>query len=1002
VVYRVVASSSEKKLASGKYDLWDSGRIADDRCFDIAYEGKPLVSRQQVFWRVQVWDSHDRTAQSAISRWEMGLLSPSDWTAKWIAAETASMREDRGAGLYWLTAPRVGGGKTAQFRLTFDMDADAEVDLLTLADQDYQAFIDGAALDLPAWLSTAFGKRPTVTVTQKLAAGKHTLALRAHNVGNWEPARGAVLKCGMLVRVRYTNGRSTRFGDPSARVSWDSPEGWMAPDFDDAAWPIAERLQSRGQPLPGEGSFLVRREFSLSNHIQSARLYVTALGVYEAYINGNRVGTDILAPESMDFRKRVRYRVHDVTDLVRAGQNAIGGFIGDGWYGGYSAPIGRYSWGDPPLRFLAQLEVTYSDGRVEKVVTDDQWQISRGPITSCEIYNGEDYDARLEQPAWAQAGFKSEKPWLNVSIGEPPSGILSAATGAPIRAKLTLAPKSITKVGNDFVVDFGQNFAGWISIKVRGASGQIVALRYAELLNADGSVDQSNLRVAKSTDKYTLRGDPKGEMYAPRFTYHGFQYVQISGLTAAPTKADVQGVSIHTDLAETGHLRIGNPIIQQLWQNSLWSQRSNFMGIPTDCPQRDERLGWMGDANVFWDAASFNMDTAAFTERWTADIRDAQYSNGAYSNVTPNTLTDIGSNQASPGWADAGVILPWTAWKRFGDTGVIDQNWEAMVRYIDFVQANSEDHIWNKGHGWDFGDWLSYDGKSPDDPTTPKDLIGTAMAKHSVDALTDMARATHRVEAVVRYGTLSGQIKASFIARFVKADGTVGIDSQTGYVLALAYGLVPDNLREASARKLEDNIKRRGNLLTTGFLGTPASLDVLADAGFNSTVYDLLLRTEYPSWGHMIVKGATTTWERWNSDAGDRVMNSFNHYALGAVIGFVYRRIAGIESIDAGFKAFRIKPVLDPRVDRGGGDYDSVCGRISTDWSKTRKGDFALSVTVPANTTAEIHIPAPSAASVRESGKLVSGRLDMKVIGDRAGFVIVEAGSGTYAFSGKI
>ncbi|MDV6331173.1 alpha-L-rhamnosidase [Asticcacaulis sp. 201] len=1000
-LYRVMAASTAQNLASGHYDLWDSGRVSGDGNLDVAYSGKPLASRQQVWWQVQVWDTHGRTARSAAATWEMGLLAPSDWTAEWIAIENQEMSADRATGLFWITAPPPGKGNTSQFRLNFRLDGEADVDLLTLADQDYLAFIDGTPLDLPLWMPSAFGKRPVATVSRRLNAGSHTLALTP-DIDGGSSREGVALKCGMMVRVRYPDGRTRRYGDELARVSSQKPEGWTRPDFDDHGWLPAQKVEGRGQPLPGNGAFLVRREFGLLDHIKSARLYVTALGVYEVYINGARVDDHLLAPESMDFRKTVRYRVHDVTKRLQAGKNVIGGLVGDGWYGSYSAPLGRYAWGDPPLRFLAQLEVTYADGQVETVGTDPHWQISPGPITMCEIYNGEDYDARLEQPGWAKAGFTPSKPWLQASFIAPPPGALVGAISAPIRRKAALAPKTVTKIREDYVIDFGQNFAGWVRVSAKGKAGQTLTLKYAELLNADGSIDQSNLRAARATDTYTFRGDPKGETYEPRFTYHGFRYVQISGLAAAPTKGDLAGIVIHTDLPETGRLRVANPIIQQLWQNSLWSQRSNFMGIPTDCPQRDERLGWMGDANVFWDAASFNMDVAAFTQRWTADIRDAQYDNGAYSNVTPNTLVDIASNTASPGWADAGVVLPWTAWRRYGDTAIIDQNWDAMVLYLDYIQAHSEDHIWNKGHGWDFGDWLAFDAKNPDDPTTPKDLIGTAMAKHSTEALADMAKATGRAGAAETYAVLANDIRSAFIARFVKADGTVGNDSQTSYILALAYDLVPEGLRAASAGKLLENIKRRGNMLTTGFLGTPASLDVLANFGYDSTVYDLLLRTDYPSWGHMIVAGATTTWERWNSDAGDRSMNSFNHYALGAVIGFVYRRIAGIEPIEPGFKTFRVNPVLDQRIKSGGGDYDSRNGRISTDWSVETNGVFSLRVTVPANATAQIYLPTKDPTKVWESGRALSNRHDLRLLGSDEERLIVEVGSGTYSFKTQI
>ncbi len=991
--YRVLVASSPSNLAAGVGDLWDSGRVVSDHSFDLRYAGAALSARQQVWWRVKVWDADGRVAESESATWEMGLLLPGDWTAQWIAAESPAMRADREAGFYWLTAPPPKRSGTVQVRLGFRLERAADVDLLTIANQTYAAWINGQALDLPSWPPSSFGRRPAMAVTKRLAAGQHVLAMSVNATD--------VAHCALLVRATYTDGGSARFGDLLARMSTTAPGGWKLPSYDDRAWPLASRAEGSSQPLPGEGAFLLRREFALGEGIKFARLYVTALGAYETYINGTRVGDGLLAPESMDFRKRIRYRVHDVTALLQPGANVMGGLVGDGWYGSYSAPVGRFAWGDPPLRFLAQLEITFADGRVETVVTDPHWQVSRAPITSAEIYNGEDYDARLEQRGWNAPGFSAGLPWRDAVVAKSPTGQLVAASSPPIRAKACLPPKTITRAGNDYVIDFGQNFAGWVRFSAHGAAGSTVRLRYAELLTAEGTVDQSNLRMAQATDSYTFRGDPAGESYEPRLTYHGFRYVQISGLEEAPSPDQVVGVSIHTDLPETGHLRIGNPIVQQLWQNSLWSQRSNFMGIPTDCPQRDERLGWMGDANVFWDAASFNMDTAAFSERWLADVRDAQYANGAYSNVSPNTLPDWGGNEAAPGWADAGVMLPWTVWKRFGNTAIIDQNWDAMVRYLDYVRTHSDDHIWTRGRGADFGDWLSYDGKSPGDPTTPKDLIATALAKHSCDAMAEMAVATGRAGAADDYTTLARDIAAAFVRQFVKADGRVGNESQTSYILALFCGLIPNDIRGAVAKRLDGNISQRGHMLTTGFLGTPASLDVLADNGFNATVYDLLLRTEFPSWGHMIVSGATTTWERWNSDAGDRSMNSFNHYALGAVIGFVYRRIAGIEPLEPGFKNVRVRPVLDPRVAFGGGDFDAITGRITTNWTYDGR-TYTLALDLPANTMGEVYFPTSSLSAVREGGRELTARADIRGYGLHEGGVVVQVGSGQYRFACKV
>ncbi len=989
--WRVQAASTREALMDGRADLWDSQRVESDATFGVRYGGPALTSGRRAWWRVQVWDSHGRTAVSDPAFWEMGLLSPADWRAQWLAIENAERRADRETGLLWVSAPEKLAGKTAQFRLGFVLDSPASVTVLSVADADYRAFADGRRLTLPPWQRIAFGTQGTIETTLPLDTGAHTLALSV-NAGHNPP------RCAIMLRIVHADGRMTRVNGLDARVSADMPDGWEQPGFDDSAWPKVVRVTGYAQPLPESGAYMVRRDFDAGAEVVAARLYVTALGAYETWINGARVGEDLLAPESMDFRRRIRYRVHDVTSMIRDGANAIGAMVGDGWYGSRTAPMGRFAFGEPPLRFLAQLEIRYADGRTQIVGSDDRWTICPAPVTRAEIYNGEHYDARLEQPGWAEPGFVTDSGWLPVHILPPETNApLEGALSPPIRRIKTLPARTVTEVDGIHIVDFGQNFAGWARIRVKGERGRKITLRFAEVLKADGGIDQSNLREAACTDSYTLRGDPKGETWEPRFTYHGFRYVEVSGLAAPLQKADVTGIVIHSALPETGTLSLGNPLLQQFWRNSCWSQRSNFMGIPTDCPQRDERLGWMGDAHVFWDAAAFNMDLGAFTRRWTADVRDAQYGNGAYAFIAPNSMPDTAPDQASPGWADAGVILPWTAWKRYGDTAVIDENWQAMQGYISFILASSDGYIWTRNRGWDFGDWLALDAKDPGDPTTPKDLIATAMFKHSVDAMIDMAEATGRSAEAAGYRTLRTNIRDAFIRAYVRPDGAVGNESQTGYILALAYGLVPDALKTAAARRLKDNIVARGNLLTTGFLGTPASLDVLADNGFASTVYDLLLRTDYPSWGYMVMKGATTTWERWNSDVGDVTMNSFNHYAFGAVIGFLYRRIAGIEPVAPGFRVFRVNPVFDGRLKTGGADYDSVSGRITTRWVRDG-GTLRLDAGVPANTRALIHLPASSADTVREGGRRLNTLPEIRVVRTGPEGIVVDAGSGRYSF----
>jgi alpha-L-rhamnosidase len=473
----------------------------------------------------------------------------------------------------------------------------------------------------------------------------------------------------------------------------------------------------------------------------------------------------------------------------------------------------------------------------------------------------------------------------------------------------------------------------------------------------------------------------------------------MKGLSGNLPEDVLEGVVLHTDLPITGILRVEDPTVEQLWRNTVWSQRSNFVGIPTDCPQRDERLGWMGDAGVFWDAACFNMDVSTFTRRFTHDICDAQGQDGAYPDFAPNPLDKptFRGDGASPGWADAGVILPWTSWQRYGDTDVIAQNWPAMMKYVRMIAKRNPGCVWRNGRGTDYGDWLALDAKQPGDPTTPKDLIGTAEWANSSKLMIGMAAAIDAAEDRAFLEQLHQRVVQAFQRRFVKADGTIGNGSQTGYILALYYNLLPAELRQTALAKLAADIRRRGVLLSTGFLGTPHVLDVLADGGETELVYQLLKRTQYPSWGYMVAKGATTIWERWNGDVGDISMNSYNHYALGAVCGFLFRRVAGIEQIEPGFRRFRVRPLPHRLMRRGGADYESVLGRISTDWHLIGK-NFALRLTVPANATAEVHVPLAGSSRVLEGGRPAQIAHGIKLLRRANNEAVYEVGSGQYSF----
>jgi alpha-L-rhamnosidase len=672
----------------------------------------------------------------------------------------------------------------------------------------------------------------------------------------------------------------------------------------------------------------------------------------------------------------------------------MGALVGDGWYAsGFTWQNERYSLGGGPRRFLAQLVVDYQDASRDLIGTGPQWQTAESAVRSSEIYNGEDYDARAEIPGWDAAGFDASA-WGLCAQGDKPAVKLIAQVDPPIRVTKTLPAVRLLKPRPGvWVCDFGQNFSGWCRLRVSGPAGTTVQLRYAEILQSSGDVDMSNLRGAKATDRYTLRGDPAGETYEPRFTYHGFRYVEITGLPGDLSADSALGIVVHTDAAVTGDFTVRNNTVQAIWNNAFWSQRSNFFGVPTDCPQRDERMGWMGDIQVFLDAAAFNMDVDAFIRRFMAEIRAGQTADGGFPIVTPQPLGF--AEMVTSGWSDAGVILPWTLYRRYGETRVIDENWAAMEGWLRYMADPNPDFIFRHGRGVDLGDWLSVDAKQPADETTPRVLVATAYWAYCATLMVEMAHATGRGDAAERYARMHANIGAAFVKEFVKADGTVANGSQTSYVLALRFGLVPPEQRSAAGKHLADDIRGRGMKLSTGFLGTPYLLDVLVDVGQVDVAVALLLQAAYPSWGYMLAKGATTMWERWNGDVGDVGMNSYNHYAFGAVVGFMYRRLAGIAPAAPGFRRIEIAPIYDEKIGSVQARYESCVGRISTKVSGDSRGLTRLEVEIPPNCVAEVHLPG-RAQSWREGRRALEGRTDIRIKG-HAGLTL-EVGSGRYDF----
>jgi alpha-L-rhamnosidase len=1001
--YELLVASGGDRLQSGQADVWDSGRIETDQSVGIAYKGPALESRRRYYWKVRVWDATGHVSESTESAWwEMGLLQDADWKAKWISWANPDNSADR-AGIRWVWA-RGQNPLATQPKSTVKFQTQLMVsqkpryaDLFIVVHGAYKAKVNGHEVgNKSRW--DAFNRRD---ITSELVVGKNLIEVDVTSppAEESEPNKGPkTTRSGFaaLIKLTNTDGSIVRFA---------TTHGWKARPENKSRWQPAhvvgdlsdKRFGDPG-PLPGAAAYL-RKRVDIAKTVERARLYVTALGSYRVFLNGVRVGSDVLTPGFTDFRKRVLYQNYDVTNQVVSGENVIAALLGDGWYGSPLTWVGAYFFA-PPNRFLAQLELEYADGSRDTVITDDSWKAGAAPILESQIYSGETYDARLEKTGWNATHF-DESAWQLAVIAEPPPLAVSSEVDSPVRLIATLQPKSVAAKNGAYIFDMGQNMVGWAKLKVKGDAGTKVKLRFAEILNPDGTIYTENLRSADATDTYILRGGDE-ETYAPYFTFHGFRYVEVTGYPGTPALNAIQGEVASSVSAEpTARLVTSSDLVNHMWEIGLWGQRGNFLSIPTDCPQRDERLGWMGDAEVFWRTGTYNFDIAAFSQKFVQDIVDAQIGDGEFTNVSPNTMPADGGGMQSasgwnesmagaPGWGDAGVIVPWTTWMQYGDKGVIEKNWDAMRRWMEFIGSRNPDFIRRKGVGPNFADWLA------PDPNTDKDLLATAYWALIAHMMSQMAVATGKDSDAKNYDELVQNIRAAFQKAYIKDDGTVGTGTQTSYVVALYTKLAPAALEPALVEKLVKDIHADNDHLSTGFLGTPFLLFTLADHGRSDVAYRLLLNETYPSWGYMLSKGATTWWERWNGDTGDPSMNSYNHYAFGSVIAWVYRYAAGIDTTTSapGFKEIVVHPHLDSRMSSARAEYESVYGKIVSDWKNTPTGPFTMRVTIPANTSAKVFLPAIPGARVSEGGNAVETQSEN-------GAQVVRVGSGSYSFEVK-
>ena len=1044
--YRVLVASTPHKLAADDGDLWDSGEVRSDATLHVEYAGRPLASRARCHWKVRVWDKAGRPSPwSSPATWSMGLLAPADWgDARWIAHGD----RERPAP----SAPRYGFLTTLSpspdipKSLTVDLGDELEIDAVRLHPAAPRVTPPGAPeynrVWEPEWSGYLFPLRFTLEAARRADFSAPVTMVDRTDADLPNPEREVQSYRFAPVRARYVRLTVTRlagrgranFGFALSRLEVLAGTRNVARQASVTAADSVEmggwsRSNLTADPEPQESSAadpwdqpatMVRKEFAVGATVAHASVSVTGLGLFELRINGGRVGDRLLAPEWTLYGTRLQYQTFDVTDLIRAGaKNTVGAQLSGGWWTG---PIGA-TWVRRPARccLLLRLDLELRDGSTQTVVTDSTWQATNdGPIRCAGIYRGEAYDATRELPGWDQPGFAAAG-WSPVAVLPHPDGEqgtrLVAQCNEPIRVVREVRPVRMTEPAPGvYVYDMGQNMVGWCRLRANAPAGTRIALRHAETLDEDGTLYTANLRHAAQRDEYRWRG---GEaVVEPHFTYHGFRYVEVSGLPAAPGEGALVGRVFHSSAPDAGTFACSSDLVDAVMRCVEWGLRGNLMSVPTDCPQRDERMGFLGDFQSFSQAAIFTLDLAGFLTKWVRDIRDSQLPDGRFPVIAPHPREPAwlqwANTEFSPAWSDAGTIVPWRAYLNYADIRMLEQHYDSCKRWIEFVRANNPDLIWRNLRGGDQGDWLNGDmTELPDYPSgisaVPKELFATAFFAHSTAIVARMASALGRSEDTGEYDALAQRIKAAFNREFVAADGRVRGDTQGGYALALHFGLLDEALRAPATRHLLAAIDRYRGHPSTGIHASHRMLLELTRNGRHDAAWRLLNLRTVPSWGYMVDQDATTIWERWDAFVAGRghwggyqtpQMNSLNHFGFGSVSEWVWRELAGInpDADHPGYRRFVIRPRPCGDLTWLRASYDSIRGTITSEWRVVDQADFHLDVQIPANTRATVSLPAASTDAVTEGGTPLSEAEAIRSVRMEDGRVALDVGSGKYRF----
>ena len=1036
--YRVRVAVSPAALENGSL-VWDSGAVESDETVGIVC-GASLDEATTYYWDVAVTNERGETVTGGPSSFVTALTATGFEGASWIIQplpETASLTLDGASwiwkleesqangfqkiilwirniiakisnwldGIFGRSGDPSGGGDAVYFKKHFTVGKAVEsAHLIFAADDCGTAFLNGREVvsteDNPNW------KRASVTdVTDLIENGDNVIAVRGRNT---DRSGGVIAK----LQLRYTDGGTAEIVTDNSWLTADSaPQGWNTKNGNDSRFRSVSFTAPYGsspwgmqtRPFINSAAPLLRGSFSVDGEIASAKLYVTAAGTYDAYVNGARITESALNPGQMQFDQRVMYQCYDVTSLLQTGENTVGAVLGRGWYLGADTDFGGVV---PAL--IGKLVVDCKNGERKTFCTDGSWKCSTdGPVLSDDIFDGETYDARKEISGWAAPGY-DDTGWEDVRVTDAASlkvGALSPQVAGLIRPMDALTAKSVAKVGDGvYLYDFGQNLTGVAEITFRAAAGTVVRLRHGEMINDGskgsdgpaGTLYTANLRSAKATDVYICKGDPDGETYSPRFTYHGFRYLEISGLAEALPLTDVKAAVLYSDLEDTGALSTSDALLNQLISNTYWGQRGNFLSVPTDCPQRNERRGWTGDAQIFCGTAAYNMNAKTFFDSYITVLNDGQRANGCYPRFAPDTGPVTSSDTATNGWMDAAVIIPWTMYLRYGDTSYLSKYYGNMKQYTAHLLATSDGYVRSCSA---YGDWLSI-GESTD-----MAVIDTAYCVYVMDLMAKIADLLGKPADAAEFRAWAQNYRSAWVSRFVKGNGKLTCDTQTAYLLALGFDILPEGDRQAFADTLAAKIQKNGNRLTTGFLGCPLLLPVLTRFGHTDTAFALLQQEAYPSWKYPILQGATTIWERWNSYTladgfGDVGMNSFNHYAYGSVTEWLYDTLVGIRCDEdaPGFSHFILQPTCGGGLTRAEGSYLSIRGLIQSAWEAEDDTMTAYRCAVPANTTATLYLPASGAQAVTEGGRPLAEAEGITVVSADGGTVELLLTGGSYDF----